>query len=262
MDIIQAILQSAYLIFIVMTLFYLLSLSRRQNDVADVVWGFGLIFIAISTLISMPDPHFRALMVTILVVIWGLRLSFFIYRRNKLRGEDFRFQRLREKWGRYSWIRSYFQLFLLQGVLLLLVSLPVIVINTTSSMPAFGILDLIGLIVWLFGFIFEVVGDHQKARFRKDPSQTQSAIFTGGLWRYSRHPNYFGEILQWVGIFIIALGVPYWLLSLIGPLTVIIMLLKISGIHVVEKKYKDNPEFQKYKQVTSALIPRRPHPDQ
>jgi len=256
MDIWGTIGQSAILIFVLMTFFFLVSLGRKKNDIADFVWGFGLIFVAISTLISIAEPNFRAVLVTSLVVIWGLRLSFHIYFRNKKK-EDFRLRKWQEKWGKYFVIKSYFQLFLLQGFLLLLVSLPVIVVNSTTSNPNLFWFDALGIIIWFGGFIFETIGDYQLSRFVKSPNK-QGRIMTSGLWRYSRHPNYFGEIVQWLGIFLIALSSPYWWLSVLGPITIIIIIFKVSGISMMEKKYEGDLEFEKYKKITNKLIPSLP----
>ena len=256
MDILNNIGQTALLVYIFMTLFFLVNIMRRKNDITDVAWGFGLIFVAIGTLVSVTEPSLRAVLVTTLVIIWGLRLSIHIYDRNR-KGEDFRFQKLKEKWGKYFLFRSYFQLFMLQGLLLLIVSLPIIIINTTINSSSLGIIDLLGLFVWVLGFLFEAIGDYQLKQFKKDPNNKEK-IMRKGLWYYTRHPNYFGELIQWWGIFIISISVPFWWLAILSPITVTILIFKIFGIPIIEKHYQNHPEFEEYKKQTSSFFPRIP----
>ncbi len=137
-----------------------------------------------------------------------------------------------------------------------LISLPVIFINT-YSLEGFEWLALIGVLIWGLGFYFESVGDAQLAKFIKDPAN-KGKLMQSGLWRYTRHPNYFGEVTQWWGIFMVALLVPSGWLSIIGPITITYLILKVSGIPMLEKKMEQNPEFAEYKKRTSAFIPLPP----
>ncbi|GIW69438.1 MAG: hypothetical protein KatS3mg101_0185 [Patescibacteria group bacterium] len=124
----------------------------------------------------------------------------------------------------------------------------------STSFQKLSFLNYIGLVVWIVGFFFESVGDLQLSKFLKDPKNAEK-IMRDGLWKYTRHPNYFGEVAQWWGIFLAAYGAPMWLLAVISPVTITWIILKISGIPLLEKKYENNEEFQEYKKVTNAFFP-------
>jgi steroid 5-alpha reductase family enzyme len=243
-------------ILVYMVIWFLVSLALRRNDVADVAWGGGFIVAALTTLVSGDGMTPRALLVTALVIAWGLRLSLHIGLRNRGKGEDPRYRKWREEWGRYATVRSFFQIFILQGVLLLVISLPVIRVITAPG-TSLTLMDFLGSVVWLTGFLFETISDWQLLQYKKDPAH-KGKVITTGLWRYTRHPNYFGEVTLWWGIYIIALNVPGGWMTVIGPLTITFLILKVSGIPMLEKKYEGNPEFAEYKRRTSAFFPMPP----
>lgn len=244
------------LVFLYMTTWFFISLWKKRNDLADIAWGLGFILITLSSLFYQNNFSLRAILVALLVLAWGLRLSIHIFLRNKNKKEDFRYKKWRAEWGKLFYIRSYLQIFLLQGLLMLTIALPVIIVMAYSHSPL-AWLDLIGLLVWLTGFYFEASADYQLKRFLAHPAN-QGRIMTQGVWRYSRHPNYFGEIAQWWGIFIIALSVPYGLYGIIGPLAITLLILKVSGVPMLEKRYQDNPAYQEYKKKTSIFFPLPP----
>jgi steroid 5-alpha reductase family enzyme len=243
-------------ILVYMVIWFLVSLALRRNDVADVAWGGGFIVAALTTLVSGDGMTPRALLVTALVIAWGLRLSLHIGLRNRGKGEDPRYRKWREEWGRYATVRSFFQIFILQGVLLLVISLPVIRVITAPD-TSLTLMDFLGSVVWLTGFLFETISDWQLLQYKKDPAH-KGKVITTGLWRYTRHPNYFGEVTLWWGIYIIALNVPGGWMTVIGPLTITFLILKVSGIPMLEKKYEGNAEFEEYKKRTSAFFPMSP----
>jgi steroid 5-alpha reductase family enzyme len=243
-------------VLIYMLLWFIVSLIVKRNDVADVAWGGGFIVAAVAALASSGGTPSRALLVIALVIIWGLRLSLHIGSRNLSKGEDARYRKWREDWGRYATLRSFFQIYILQGVLLLVISLPVIRTITAPDAPL-TILDLLGSAVWLIGFLFEAVADWQLLQFKKDHAN-KGKVITNGLWRYSRHPNYFGEVALWWGVFLIALAVPGGWMTIIGPITITGLILGVSGIPMLEKKYEGNAEFDEYKRRTSAFFPLPP----
>jgi steroid 5-alpha reductase family enzyme len=195
----------------------------------------------------------RGALVGALVSIWGLRLSLHIYNRNKNKVEDYRYLAWRKQWGKWFYIRSYFQVYLLQGIFLFLIVSPVLLINKSAG-PPLGLFDIIGILVWFVGFYFEAVGDAQLTRFIKDPAN-KGKLMQNGLWAYTRHPNYFGEVTQWWGIWIMALSVSGGWPGIIGPVTITFLILKVSGIPMLEKKMEENPDFAKYKLKTSIFIP-------
>ena len=246
-------------VLLYMTVWFLLALWRRRNDLADIAWGGGFIVAALTAVLLQTGLTPRARLVVLLVILWGLRLAVHIGLRNLGKGEDERYRKWREEWGRHWLLRSYLQVFLLQGFLLYLISLPVILTILAKPSPWTG-LDVLGLAVWIVGFFFEALGDFQLARFKKDPAN-RGKIIRQGLWRYSRHPNYFGEVTLWWGIYLLALSTPGGWVTIIGPLTITFLILKVSGIPLLEKKYVNNAAFQEYARRTSAFFPLPPRKD-
>ena len=246
-------------VLVYMTVWFLLALWRRRNDLADIAWGGGFIVAALTAVLLQTGLTPRARLVVLLVILWGLRLAVHIGLRNLGKGEDERYRKWREEWGRHWLLRSYLQVFLLQGFLLYLISLPVIWTILAKPSPWTG-LDAIGLAVWIVGFFFEALGDFQLAQFKKDPAH-RGKIIQQGLWRYSRHPNYFGEVTLWWGIYLLALSTPGGWVTIIGPLAITFLILKVSGIPLLEKKYTNNAAFQEYARRTSAFFPLPPRKD-
>jgi len=239
-----------------MTLWFVWSLIKKRNDVADVAWGLGFVVLAWSALFLSMETSLRSIVVTLLVSVWGLRLAYHIGKRHQGKEEDYRYAKWRTEWGKWFVLRSYAQVYLLQGVLLYLVSLPVLLIAFSFGRP-WGWLECFGLTVWLIGFYFEAVGDAELARFLKNP-ENKGKLMRSGLWRYTRHPNYFGEVTQWWGISIMAFGVPLGYLGIIGPLTITWLILKVSGVPLLENKMREHPDFAEYKRQTSVFVPLPP----
>lgn len=242
-------------LFCYMSFWFVVSCLKKRNDVADVAWGLGFILLVWLSMFISGSYQARSIVVAILVTVWGLRLSWHIYRRNKDRPEDYRYLAWRREWGAWFYVRSYFQVYLLQGLFLFLIAMPFLIINRSPN-SSIGILDFLGGIIWLLGFCFEAIADWQLAQFMRNPSN-KGKIMQGGLWAYSRHPNYFGEVTQWWGIWVIALSVPGGLISVIGPITLTILILKVSGIPMLEKKMALNPAFMAYKKRVGKFFPRR-----
>lgn len=241
------------ILFVYMSLWFVVSLIKKRNDVADVAWGFGFVLITWASFFLSDDSSVRGLLVCLLVSIWGLRLAWHIHTRNKGKAEDYRYLAWRKEWGNWFYLRSYFQIYLLQGVFLFLIVTPILLINKQGGVEL-GLLDFIGVAVWILGFFFESVGDAQLARFIKNP-KNKGKLMQNGLWAYTRHPNYFGEVTQWWGIWLIALPVSNGLFAIIGPITITFLILKVSGIPMLEKKMAEHPDFAEYKRKTSVFIP-------
>jgi steroid 5-alpha reductase family enzyme len=161
---------------------------------------------------------------------------------------------MREKWGGLAYVKSFTHIFMLQGFLLLFIAYPLILVNVLPK-AGFNILDAVGIAIWATGFFFEVAGDYQLSRFIKYEKKSKSDIMTKGLWRYSRHPNYFGEALLWWGIFLIVLSTPYGWAAIFSPIIIDYLLLKVSGVPLLEKRYKDNEKYQRYAQKTNKFVP-------
>lgn len=247
---------SAALVALYMTAWFAVALVKKDNSVADVAWGPGFVLIAGYTFFFRRTSLFPPVMVSSLVGVWGLRLAYHIFQRNRDKGEDPRYAAWRAKWGRTFVWRSYLQIFLLQGSFMLVIALPVVLVNTyrwpyppggRGVWPA-------GLLVWTLGFLLEAVGDAQLARFKRDP-ENKGKILERGLWRYTRHPNYFGESLMWWGIFLVALEVPGGWATAVSPVLITFLLAKVSGVPMLEKRYAGNAAFQDYARRTSAFVP-------
>jgi steroid 5-alpha reductase family enzyme len=243
-------------LFVYMSLWFIFSLIKKRNDVADVAWGLGFVLMTWTSYFLNGNFGARGLLVGVLVSIWGLRLAWHIHARNHGKTEDYRYLAWRKEWGKWFYLRSYFQVYILQGVLLFLIALPLFIINKNFG-GGLGLLDLVGVVVWLIGFYFESVGDAQLAKFISDPAN-KGKLMKSELWAYTRHPNYFGEVTQWWGIWFIALAVNNGLFGIIGPITITFLILKVSGVPMLEKKMAENPDFAEYKRQTSVFIPMIP----
>jgi len=247
----------ALLVWAYMTLWFALALALRRNDIADVAWGLGFIVVAWWLLLrSDPRPP-RLWIAAVLVTVWGLRLAWHIWSRRRGKPEDYRYAAWREQWGRWFVPRTYLQVFVLQGVFMLLIAMPLIVLaaETPPSRPT--MLGALAVAVWLVGFMFETAADAQLGAFLKQP-ENRGHVIDRGLWKYSRHPNYFGESLQWWGIWLLTLGVPGWFLAAIGPLTITLLLRYVSGVPMLERKRASQPEWEAYKARTSVFVPLPP----
>jgi len=188
-----------------------------------------------------------------LVTIWGLRLSIYVFIRNHGKPEDFRYAKWRAENGpRWTWY-SFFKVFLLQGAIMWIVSTPLLAAQITPG-SALSALDILGIVLWLVGFIFEAGGDYQLAQFRADPANKGKLLNTG-LWRYTRHPNYFGDSAQWWGFYLIALAAGGWW-TIFSPLIMTGLLVKVSGVALLEKTMANTkPGYKEYIETTSAFIP-------
>jgi len=236
-----------------MTLVFFLALAKKNNGVVDIAWGLGFILVGAVVFRLNGQGHPRQWLVMTLVLIWGGRLALHIFRRNRGREEDFRYAAWRSQWGKYFVIRSFGQIFMLQGFLLLLVITPLLLIVGQEQSPL-NLLDLLGVLVWLTGFSFETIGDRQLAAHVKDPAN-RGKLMTRGLWRCTRHPNYFGEATLWWGMGILALSAPGGWLGLIGPVVITLLLLFVSGVPLLEKKYSGRPDWEEYKKRTPIFFP-------
>ncbi len=242
---------------IFITLSFFIGKKIKRYDVIDAAWGPTFIVVAITSyLISYKTTDYLSvcLLVVALVSIWGMRLFIHIANRIKsTKNEDPRYVELRKNWKGNESINMYARVYLVQAFLATVICIPVIHINLFDG-SVWTIFTFVGLAVWVFGFIFESIGDWQLKKFVSSP-KSKGKIMQSGLWRYSRHPNYFGEITQWLGIGIIAMGVMPWWIGLIGPLTITFLILYISGIPPSEKRFKGRVGWDQYKAKTSVLVP-------
>jgi steroid 5-alpha reductase family enzyme len=247
----QLVAWSALIIFIYMSMIFLLALAMTDNSIVDIGWGIGFVFIAVFTLF-VGEINLRKVIINAFVLLWGMRLSIYIFLRKKDQGEDFRYRTWRKSW-KYFVIRSFFQVFMLQGFIMLIVALPIVRINSAAPRD-FGFFDVIGLIFFLCGFIFETIGDRQMGQFRNRP-ENSGKLMTSGLWKLTRHPNYFGEAILWWGIWLFAISEINGLFTIIGPVTITLLLRYVSGVPLLEKKYEGRADWEAYKSNTPVFIP-------
>lgn len=248
-------LYTAYGSLILFVITFLLAVLLRNNSIVDVLWGLGFVAIAlIANLFSAGS--FIANLILAYVVIWGVRLAIHIASRNWGKGEDFRYAQWRKDWGKGWVIRSFFQIFVLQWILMQLVSIP-IVLGIVGVMKMTTWMMYLGMAIWLTGFFFEAVGDYQLTQFKKKKS-SKGKLMTTGLWSLTRHPNYFGEATLWWGIALLAYGVTGNLYAFIGPVVIDFLLLFVSGIPMLEKKYQGRADWRAYAKKTSAFLPLPP----
>lgn len=242
-------------VFLMMLIGWLISLKFRNVTVVDSLWGLGFVLIAWITFSLSGGFEDRKALIAILVTLWGMRLSLYLSRRNWGKGEDPRYGQWRQKSGERFWWVSLFKVFILQAVFLWTISL-VLQFGQFSSEPArLGWLDLLGTFIWLVGFFFEAVGDWQLARFKSNPAN-KGLVMDRGLWAYTRHPNYFGEFLIWWGFFVITFSSPdnWW--TVISPVIVTFVLLKMTGIPLTENATKKSrPGYEEYVKRTRAFVP-------
>jgi len=244
-------------IFSFVTTLFVLSVIIKRNDVADVAWGMGIFLVALTSYFLSIERDLLTDILLFLVALWGVRLSVRIFLRNIKKDEDYRYKKWRTEWGRWFYVRSYFQVYLLQGFLMIIIGYPVIHASIYSNNESIGAITFLGILMWGIGYFFEVVGDFQLDRFINNKPR-QGSILSTGLWQYTRHPNYFGEVTMWWGLWLMVTTLPYGYIAILSPLTITFLILKVSGIPMLEKKYEGNQDFEEYKQKTSAFFPRKP----
>ncbi|MFB6215300.1 MAG: DUF1295 domain-containing protein [Candidatus Bipolaricaulia bacterium] len=241
-------------VFAYMTAVYLVAQVKSDYSVVDVAWGPGFVLVGVLSLLLSPVMTIRGVIAALLVGFWGLRLGYHILKRNWGKEEDFRYRKMRENWEGRAYLISYVRIFLLQGLLMLVVSYPLIMINFLPK-EGIGLLGYLGIFVWLVGFGFEVIGDYQLADFIKHRKSEENRIMTEGLWKYTRHPNYFGEALLWWGVYLLAVSVPYGWAGVVSPIAIGYLLLFVSGVPPLEKRYEDDEEYQEYAERTNKFFP-------
>lgn len=242
-------------IFLAMVALWGVSLRLRNASIVDVFWGAGFVIANGCAFALSPDgfPP-RQWLLSALVTIWGLRLSFYILWRNWGKGEDFRYRTWREEAGAKWWWQSLFKVFLLQGLLLWIIAAPLLVAQHSPTPARLTALDFVAVAVWAVGFFFEAVGDWQMARFRADPAN-KGQVLRAGLWRLTRHPNYFGDATQWWAYYLIAAAAGgFW--TVFSPLLMTFLLLRVSGVTLLERTLAETrPGYRDYVETTSAFVP-------
>lgn len=241
-----------------MALLWVVGTLRRDVSLVDIFWGLGFAAVAwLSAALNRP-VDWRSAIVIALTTVWGVRLALHLLRRNWGHKEDRRYAEMRSKWGgRFVWV-SLFTVFWLQAALLWFISLPLQAVVVAKSQAPFGLFDALGITLWLVGFAFETIGDYQLAKFRADPGN-DSRVLDTGLWRYTRHPNYFGDFCVWWGLYGLA-AAGGAASTVASPIVMSWLLLRVSGVALLEQSIGDRrPEYAAYRSQTNAFFPGPPH---
>jgi steroid 5-alpha reductase family enzyme len=246
-------------IAVLMLLTWLLSLVLRDASIVDPVWPLGFVLVAWVVLSVADGNRARQWLLVAMVTVWGLRLSAHLAWRKHGEPEDFRYQAMRKHWGPRFPLISLVTVFALQGVLMWVVSLPVQLGQVPAS-PGLGALAAAGVLVWVVGFAFETIGDAQLTRFKSDPSSA-GQVMDRGLWRYTRHPNYFGDACVWWGIALVAAESGLGAVGIVGAVVMTVLLRRVSGVPMLERSMaKRRPGYDEYVSRTSPFVPRPPRP--
>ncbi len=243
-------------LFLNFLVFFLIGVFKDDNSYVDIGWGLGfLVVAAVSLAVGQNFGYTVPVLMTVLVFAWGSRLTVHLGKRVfMMEEEDYRYREMRERWNNF-YLNSFFKVYMFQALILLVVASPIIFVNLIGfqaiySVPLFGF----GLLVWMTGLFFEVVGDHQLKKFLESG---EGKVLDKGLWRYTRHPNYFGESVIWWGFFVMAVGYTglTGLWTVISPVTITFLLLKVSGVPLLEEKLMEEEEYREYAEKTSKFVP-------
>jgi len=242
-------------VLVMMTLVWLASLLKRDASIVDVFWGLGFVVVGGVYLLAADERSPRGLLVLGLVSLWGARLSLHILGRNWGKGEDYRYREMRERSAGAFPVRSLFTVFWLQGLLLWAISAPLFQVQRRPQPASLGWLDVLGLALFAVGFVFEAGGDWQLRRFRRDPAHA-GQVMDRGLWRYTRHPNYFGDAVVWWSFFCFAAATPGGAWTIFSPILMTLLLLRVSGVTLLEKRLQQTkPAYREYARRTNAFLP-------
>lgn len=248
---------SAVGIVVLMGVTWLVSLRRRDVSIVDPVWGVGFALVAVISRVVADGVPARQNLLTLLAVVWGLRLAVHLTVRHAGHGEDFRYAAMRRRHGDRFGVVSLYTVFALQGVLMFVVSLP-LQVGQVPDAPGLGPLAYVGAALWLVGMAFEAIGDWQLRRFKADPANA-TAVLDSGLWRYTRHPNYFGDACVWWGIFLVAAQTGIGWVTIVSPILMTVLLVRVSGVPLLERSLRRRrPGYDDYIRRTSAFVPLPP----
>ena len=240
-------------------IWFIIAQIKRNNGLIDIAWGMSFIVTAVISLLISGTYNLTKLILLAIIVLWGLRLSTYLFKRNWKKDEDFRYKAMRKGWKDHPKTRAFFRVFVTQSIFSYVIGLPIILTNlymnedpSTLNMILLGV----GVMVFLIGFTFEVLADQNLKNFKKDPNN-KGKILTTGVWSLTRHPNYFGEATLWWGIGLVAISglIPILFVGLTSPVIITLLLRFVSGVPLLEKKYEGNKVYEAYKERTPIFIP-------
>lgn len=244
---------AALSVFIYMLIFYISAQVIKNNSIVDIGWGPGFVLITFSLIFYTGNFSFPNILLLFMVATWAFRLFIHILFRNIEKPEDFRYADWRKSWGKkQAWV-AFYKIFMLQGLVMIIISIPIIAF-IASNAGKISFLNYTGIFIFLAGFIFEATGDYQLTRFKKK-EKNKGKIMMEGLWKYTRHPNYFGEAVLWWGIFLFTVGHGIVYISIVSPIVITLLLRFGSGVPMLEEKYREREDFKKYAEKTPVFIP-------
>lgn len=230
-------------------LFFIMALIKKNYALMDIAWGSGFIIISLITYLHSPVSLKNALLL-LTACTWGLRLSLYIYTRGRGKPEDPRYTKFRQDWAPYSNLNAYFKVFIFQGLLMFIVSLPITMGMGRAEMSW---INWLGLMIWISGFSLEVFSDYYLSWFKKQP-ENKGKICTTGPWKLCRFPNYFGEVFLWYGVYFLAFEPKnFW--TILGPMAINFLILKVTGVPPIEERYLKRPEYLEYAKKVPRFIP-------
>jgi steroid 5-alpha reductase family enzyme len=243
---------------------FIVGTIKKNNGLMDVFYGPGYFVVALTSLILYfminGYVNIRQIIVTTLVFIWAVRLGTYVFIRNRGKPEDYRYREMRERWKTNIVLKSFIRVYIFQGIVIFIVAFPVWFINISINPPVINLLDFAGItlwlggIIWLIGFLFETIGDYTLYKFLQKP-ENKGEVMDRGVWKLSQHPNYFGEVTQWWGLYVIALAIPFGFISIFGPIFITYMIIKVSGIRLLDKRFETDDKYAEYKRRTSVFFP-------
>lgn len=248
----MSIIVSAIIIFLLVNVLYFVALSRKDYGLVDMAWGPGFIITTIVFWAQNPFLDWQKGMLFIFLLAWATRLSTYIYFRHYHK-EDWRYAEWRKTHGKWANLSAYFQIFLLQACTMLVLASPLFFLFSRDT-SIWNIFSYLGTALFIIGFWFEIVADFQLFSF-KAKAENKGKVLTRGLWKLCRHPNYFGEVVLWWGIYFFCVPYTNGIWMIYAPALLTFLILKVSGMALVEKRHKNDPEYQKYAKTTSAFIP-------
>jgi steroid 5-alpha reductase family enzyme len=253
----QMFLEVFIVLFTYFFIVFIIGQLLKNNSIVDIAWGFGYVVAALYSFFRGNPFMQKSSFITVAILIWGLRLTYHIGRRNIGKPEDYRYVEMREKWGdKFPIVQAFFKVYMLQFIIMFIVSLPLTYGNSTS-IQKFQWFNYIGILLWATGLFFESYGDYQLKKFKKNPDN-KGKLMDKGLWSLTRHPNYFGDSMMWTGIFFVALSGWSSIWIVVGPALMTYMIVFISGVRLLEKKYEGRSDYEDYKKRTNSFIPGPP----
>lgn len=235
------------------TIFWSISIKLKKAWLADIAWATGFFVVYFVTYTINKGGSFKQNLILLLLLFWGIRLATYLIIRN-FNKEDFRYQKLKEKWGSKWPRKSYLNIFIAQAITLVVINSGALLVAVYGKPFQIALLDYVAVTIWILGFLIESIADLQMYKFKSNPNN-KGKIYKKGFWKYTRHPNYLGECIMWFAIFLLALSLPYGIVAIVSPIVITLSLLKFTGINTVEDKLKNNPEYLEYINKTPKFLP-------